>query len=219
MVSHCSITEASGLLDRFKTGPWLRAAVQRFLHASKNWKLAEVKVHDRGAPSSVFSYAGAIDLAGAPFDGHSDLANRRCRLEPVLGVGVGIFTRRHLSLRIIKNDSRPPVREVELSRWSLNGKHFVEITGTDTFPQLFGTLKPSSAIGFGVIPVDGAFPGHADLGACGQSEKNIEIKDEQRRSVLVWPFGSPFPAVDVGMRKKDAVPDAIFLVELVRGLL
>ena len=76
--------------------------------------LSEVKIYNRGAPGCVLAEANATRRAFAPFDGDFDFAMRCCLSEARLGVRIGVLTRLHLSLWVIKNDSRPPVGEVEL---------------------------------------------------------------------------------------------------------
>ena|SRR6266567_2045612 len=139
---------------------------------------AEVEVYNRDAPGGVFAGANATHRAFTPFDGYPDSAAFCCRLEPVLSVGVGVFTRQHLSLWIIENDSRPPIREIELSRRDLNGEHFMKIAEMDTFGHLFYILKPSPAIRLAVIPIGRASFGYPDVGSWRQSEKNIEVQNE-----------------------------------------
>jgi hypothetical protein len=58
-----------------------------------------------------------------------------------------------------------------------------------------------------------------NLGAFRQSEKDIEIKHEHNRSILIRAFLSACSGVDVNMIDEDAVPDTILLIDLVRWLL
>jgi len=54
----------------------------------------------------------------------------------------------------------------------------MEIVGAEILSHFFSILKPSCAIGLGVVPVGGASFGYTNFGARRQSEKNIQVQNE-----------------------------------------